>query len=395
MKVTFPHMGMVWVPLKTLFDKAGLEVVVPPPCTQRTLSLGAKYSPECICMPFKVNLGNYIEALELGADTILGIDGPGLCRLGYYSKIHENVLRDLGFQFQMARFDWQQLGIVGLTGFIKRLLGERRSWRSIIGDIHFALSQLNVLDDLERRTHVLRPRERHPGSVSKVWRTAGERICAAHTSHELKQVKRQILEELAAIELDPSIEPLKVGLVGEFFMAIEPFCNHDLEEELGRLQVEVHRSAYLSEWTKVWLFLEVMGFSHGQKVKKAAAPYLSRDVSGDAVSSLGETVLHAKDGFDGIVHIQPFTCMPEIIAQNIFPKVSREHDIPVLSVILDEQTGKAGLNTRLEAFVDLMRRRRAQKRGSGTGGSQLRRSAAILANNARASSPNPIVRQSR
>ena len=363
MRVTFPHMGMVWVPLKTLFGKAGVEVVVPPPCTQRTFTLGAKYSPEWICLPFKVNLGNYIEALELGADTILGIDGPGLCRLGYYSKVHENVLRELGFQFQMARFDWQELGIVGLAGFIKRLLGERRSWLSIIGDIRFGLAQLNLLDDLERRTHVLRARERTPGAVSRVWRTAGDRICAAHTFRELKQVKQQLIAEFAAVPLDSTVEPLKVGFLGEFFMAIEPFCNYDLEEELGRLRVEVHRSAYLSEWTKVWLFLEVMGLSHGQQVKKAAAPYLSRDVSGDAVSSLGETVLHAKEGFDGIVHIQPFTCMPEIIAQNIFPKVSREHDIPVLSVILDEQTGKTGLHTRVEAFVDLMRRRRAQKRG--------------------------------
>jgi predicted nucleotide-binding protein (sugar kinase/HSP70/actin superfamily) len=362
MKVTFPHMGMAWVPLKTLFEKGGVEVVVPPPCTQRTLTLGAKHSPEWVCMPFKVNLGNYIEALEMGADTILGVDGPGLCRLGYYSKIHESTLRDLGFQFEMSRFNWQESGIVGLATFIKRVLGERRSWPSIIGDIRFGLAQLNLLDELERQTHLLRAREGVPGSVSKVWRTVGNRICAAHTYKELKLVKRQILDELEAIGLDAGAEPLKVGFVGEFFMAIDPNSNCDLEEELGRLGVEVHRSAYLSEWTKVWLFLEAMGLSHGQKVKKAAAPYLSRDVSGDAVSSLGETVLHAKEGFDGIVHIQPFTCMPEIIAQNIFPKVSREHDIPVLCLILDEQTGKAGLRTRLEAFVDLMRRRRAQRR---------------------------------
>jgi predicted nucleotide-binding protein (sugar kinase/HSP70/actin superfamily) len=149
-------------------------------------------------------------------------------------------------------------------------------------------------------------------------------------------------------------------VLGEFFMAIEPFCNMDLEEQLGNLGVEVTRGAWVSDWAKIWLFLEALGISHGQKVKKAAAPYLSRDVSGDAVQSIGETVLHADEGFDGVVHLQPFTCMPEIIAQSLLPKVSRDHDIPVLCVILDEQMGRAGLQTRLEAFVDLMRRRHRQ-----------------------------------
>jgi predicted nucleotide-binding protein (sugar kinase/HSP70/actin superfamily) len=85
-------------------------------------------------------------------------------------------------------------------------------------------------------------------------------------------------------------------------------------------------------------------------------------VSGEAVHSLGETVLHAREGFDGVVHIQPFTCMPEITAQNIMPQVVRDHDIPVLPILMDEQMARAGFITRLEAFVDLMERRRRIKR---------------------------------
>ena len=33
-------------------------------------------------------------------------------------------------------------------------------------------------------------------------------------------------------------------------------------------------------------------------------------------------------------------------------------NLPILSLIMDEQTGKAGYITRLEAFVDLMRRKK-------------------------------------
>jgi predicted nucleotide-binding protein (sugar kinase/HSP70/actin superfamily) len=50
--------------------------------------------------------------------------------------------------------------------------------------------------------------------------------------------------------------------------------------------------------------------------------------------------------------------MPEIVAQNILNKVSREEDIPILELVLDEQTGKAGYITRIEAFIDLVQRRK-------------------------------------
>ena len=50
--------------------------------------------------------------------------------------------------------------------------------------------------------------------------------------------------------------------------------------------------------------------------------------------------------------------MPEIMSQNIFPSMREDCDIPILALIMDEQTGKAGYVTRIEAFVDLMRRRK-------------------------------------
>ena len=67
-------------------------------------------------------------------------------------------------------------------------------------------------------------------------------------------------------------------------------------------------------------------------------------------------------GTDGLIHVSPFTCMPEIMSQNIFPKMREDIDIPILSLIMDEQTGKAGYLTRLEAFVDLMRRKKMKNK---------------------------------
>ncbi len=361
MKVTFPHAGQAWVPLSTVMAKSGVECIVPPPTSKHTLSLGVKYSPEWVCLPFKLNLGNFIEGLEMGADTLLYVAGPGLCRLGYYAKVAEQILRDAGYQFEMLTFDWQDKQIVALVEFLRRVL-PNRSWPQIIGDVKFGLDQLKVMDELERMAHHLQPRVLKPADISNIWRTAGDRVVKAWTPADLKRVKAEIVEEYNSVPRDPNANPMKVALLGEFFMVVEPFVNQDVEDMLGKMGVEVVRHASFSDWAWSWLFLEAVGLSHGKKVQKAAAPYLSRDVSGDAIQTLGETVLHQKEGFDGIIHLLPLTCMPEIIAQSIMPRVTKDHDIPVLSIVLDEQMGRAGFVTRVEAFVDLMQRRRSLKK---------------------------------
>ena len=77
MKVTFPHMGNMYIPLKSLFEQLGVEVVVPPPTTKKTLDLGVKYSPEFACLPLKLTIGNFIEAFSLGANTIIMVKSSG------------------------------------------------------------------------------------------------------------------------------------------------------------------------------------------------------------------------------------------------------------------------------------------------------------------------------
>ncbi len=58
-------------------------------------------------------------------------------------------------------------------------------------------------------------------------------------------------------------------------------------------------------------------------------------MSGDALETAAKTILHYREGFDGIIHLLPFTCMPEIIAQSILRQVGRDHDTPLLSILVD------------------------------------------------------------
>jgi len=61
MKVTFPHLGTMHIFCKAIAETAGIDYIVPPKTSKRTLTLGVKNSNECICLPFKIILGNFIE----------------------------------------------------------------------------------------------------------------------------------------------------------------------------------------------------------------------------------------------------------------------------------------------------------------------------------------------
>lgn len=361
MKVTFPHMGNIYVPMRAILQELHVDHIVPPPTTAKTLSLGVKYSPEGICIPFKITLGNFIEALELGADTLLQAGGMGTCRLGRYAMSQEQVLRQMGYKFEMVILGVHHEAdnrFVGLAKIIKKFSGGA-SWGKIISAIGFGLSKIEALDTIEKEVQKVRAVEAAKGSTQKLWREAIKAVDEASDKDSLKRVKKDYLEKLDTLPRIPGADPLIAGVMGEFYVVLDPFSSMDVEVELGKLGAEVRRYTYVSSWTEFRSLLNPFRKNPKEAIYKAAWPYLKRDVGGDGRESVGEKVLHSKD-YDGMVHLLPFTCMPEIIAMNIMP--STKEQIPVLSITCDEQMGKAGMLTRLEAFIDLLKRRRRERR---------------------------------
>ena len=359
-------MGNLHIPFKALFQRLDIDFVMPPVNSQRTLSLGVKHSPEGLCIPFKLTLGNLIEAAQLGADTLLMPGGSGICRLGYYAKTQEQIIHDLGYvNVEVVKVGVSEHKLFGLLKTIKRL-SNNAPWARIISAFRFGLSKLNALDKIERVVHKVRAVELVKGTANQLFTKAINAIDKADDYHTLKKVKMDYIEQLNQVAKDPQAQPLVVGIVGEFYVVLEPFSNFDVESELGKLGVEVRRTTFTSEWTKFSYFLNPLGINEKDRIHKAALPYLKRDIGGDGWESVGEKVLHANgNGYDGLVHLAPFTCMPEIIAQNIMPK-TREN-IPVLVILCDEQIAKTGMLTRLEAFVDLLRHKRRAKNNARQG----------------------------
>lgn len=62
---------------------------------------------------------------------------------------------------------------------------------------------------------------------------------------------------------------------------------------------------------------------------------------------------------DGIIHVTAFGCGPDSMVDMLMEIASREYpDIPYMSITIDEHTGDAGTTTRLEAFYDMVTRKK-------------------------------------
>ncbi len=357
-KVAFPHMGFIYIAWASALRKVGVEPFIPPMTNKKTLSLGIKYSPESICLPYKLILGNFIEAIEGGTDYVAMICSPGICRLGEYGQSICSVLKDLGYEDKYVELNLYD-GFKGMFRFLRQV-APKSSLLDIVLAINITIRKVFVLDRIQNIFSFYRAREIHQNDSEKIYKDVLNLIFEADTIKQLKKAEKQAKEMFAKIEIDKKREILNVDITGEIFLVQDPFSNQDIEKELGKLGVQTRRSLTVSSFLKDAIIPKMFrkGETHLERATRMARPYLMRDIGGDALESVSDVAYANERGIDGIIHVSPFTCMPEIMSQNIFPKMREDCEIPILSLIMDEQSGKAGYITRLEAFVDLMRRKK-------------------------------------
>ncbi|MCG8499629.1 MAG: CoA protein activase [Firmicutes bacterium] len=360
MKATFPHMGNVSIIVKALFETLEVDYIIPPACSKRTLELGTKYAPELACLPLKINIGNFIESIEQGADTIVMAGGCGPCRFGYYGEVQKEILKDLGYNVEFLVLELPNGGIKEFLRRLRTLIG-RKSLLQAAKAVQKATKISIALDELDKLSFQIRAREAVKGKTDWMMKKFHHQVMKVKGAKSIIKLIRETQKELEAIEIDRSVRVLKIGIVGEIYTLIEPFTNFNIEQMLGNMGIEVDRSLTLSNWIVEHMIKQALHLKKNRPYEKAAPPYMNTMIGGHAWETIGNSVLYAQQGYDGIVQLYPFTCMPEIVAQSILPTISNELDIPILTLIIDELTGEAGYKTRIEAFVDMLARRKEEK----------------------------------
>ena len=353
MRLAVPRMGNLALIIRDLATRFDLDCVETPPFSENTVRIGAALAPEFACLPLKAVLGNFVEVIEKGADTLIMSGGHGPCRFGYYSEIQRRILEREGIEFQMLIMEPVTTSVKAFNQSLRKLFPrEKASLPTLFRELKLSLDKMVLLDILDKRAMALRGLEVESGAVDATLSEARDLVSGAFTAGEIAGARSEAEASFRRVRVDRSRPHLKIGIVGEIFVVLEPFFNFDIEHWLGRRGAVVERSISISD--RIYPRGLHPVFGHDEKAVAAAArPYLNHKIGGDGLLSVGATVIFARGGFDAVVHLLPFTCMPEVIAKGILGRVSSEMGVPVLSLSIDEQTGRAGVETRLEALMDL------------------------------------------
>jgi predicted nucleotide-binding protein (sugar kinase/HSP70/actin superfamily) len=360
MRVTFPHMGNLYICIKVLMEELGIDYIIPPFNSKATLETGTRYVPEGACLPLKITLGSLMHSCNLGIDAILMAGGRGPCRFGYYCEMYREIFKDLGFNIDIIALEPPQECFFEFYKKIKNLLGGFNLYKIIRGVTKATRASIKV-DKIEKMVLRIRPLELEKGVTSKIYKDFKKDVIKANNTKEVFKLIEKTKNNLHEVKIQKDFKPLKVGIVGEIYTTIDDYTNFNILSRLGDMGVEADRYVTISNWITDHIIKAALKIPVDVSYAKAAKPYLGKMIGGHARETIGNTILYAQQGYDGVIQIYPLTCMPEIVAESILRAVERDFGIPILTLVIDEMTGEAGYITRIEAFVDLLMRRRERK----------------------------------
>ena len=314
-----------------------------PPMTKRTMELGSRHSPDMICTPFKITLGNFIEAAEQGANVFV-MPGAG-CRLGFYDILQKQILQDLGYDCEMITlFDY----IPTVNRLYKAMNDSnpaltREEFDAIFELVARITMDMDGLADLMRRNIAF---EVNKGEYEALYAAYLQEARKMQNAAEAEALGASYREKMESVLVNKPERPIRIGIIGEIYVVVEPFSNCDLEKWLAAHEVEIVRPFDLSR-------MAVALFTVGEQVENSGG-YVDYNIGSTANDAVAGAYQMMQDGIDGIIHVKPASCSPEITAMTILQNMSRDHGVPILYMTFDTETSEAGVHTRLEAFRDMI-----------------------------------------
>lgn len=349
-KISFPHLGDYATPIAYFLRKCNIgEVVKPLPITKRTIELGSKYAPDSVCIPFKYNLGNFIESLNMGCNCL--IQAGGGCRYGYYGELQEKILKDLGYDFKFINISKRNK--ITISSFYKSLKNINKN----LGLLRFlyngliTLLMIEYMDNIDNYIRLNVGFEVCENSFynlkKKMLRAFGRNKGIINLTFLFFKYKRLFKR----IEKNIPKNCIRIGIIGELFTSMEGYSSYYIEKELVKMKVQIKRytnASYL-------LYKKKLAF---RKILRKSKKYVKYHLGADGTDNIYRTIELIKNDYDGIIHIKPFGCTPEIGAIPIIQKICHENQTPVMFLSFDQQTSEEGVKTRLEAFYEMIKERK-------------------------------------
>lgn len=299
---------------KVFLETLGNEVVVSSKTNKAILDAGVKNSVDEACLPVKVMFGHILDLKDKGVDYIF------IPRIVSVEKNRYLCAKFLGLPDLVKAMLDDIPPIIELE--INHYKGERAFDREVI---RFGrMFTRNIRQIKEAREKADRVQGEYERLLKEMTANDALRILfGAHVSPEKKQYG------------------MKIGLIGHSYDIYDEYINMSIIEKLNDMDCQVITADMLTEKQIA------QGASH---VKKDMFWTYGRQLLGSGLYFLDE------QNVDGVILVTAFGCGPDSLIKEIIEReYKRRNTLPLLCLTIDEQSGEAGLQTRLEAFVDLLR----------------------------------------
>ncbi len=165
--------------------------------------------------------------------------------------------------------------------------------------------------------------------------------CSAKASKKAyKQAKKADLvqhkERVQKYEQQYKREGMKVLIAAHSYVVEDPYMGKTVADYLKRVGV-------------IPLRADMVDRDAALKHSKELSPTCKWEVNREI---LGGIAMHQED-VDGIILLSAFPCGPDAMTNELITR--RVKDVPMLNLVLDSQSGTAGVETRLESFIDIIR----------------------------------------
>jgi len=303
--------GRLW---NSFLTALGAEVVESGETTRSILTSGVSKAENESCLPVKVFYG-HVLALKDKVDALF------VPRLVSVKKNTHTCPKMLGLPDMAKSAVGNKVGIIAPTI-----------------DFHFGLwtNYRAVYSTGRRFTH-------NPMKII----SAGIEAWKEHKSYLEKLTMGMDRKRALEGESDQRLcegRELRVGVIGHHYNVYDTFTTMSLLERLGSMGVDVMTADMVPETLRE---LELA------KLPQEIYWSYEQEIAGAILACARYKLV------DGIIFMISFPCGPDSIIRVLCEQEIRFMDtVPMMTLVMDEHTGEGGFLTRIEAFIDMLRRKK-------------------------------------
>ena len=178
------------------------------------------------------------------------------------------------------------------------------------------------------------------------WRCYNNFYIMAKSGMSYKKALNYALQGKVVIEDEKKEYPISIALVSHGYNIYDDRTCMKIFDKLEAMDVKVYTSLQLSK----------------EQLTDGIASLGNEQYWANEFEMTGSAGHYLKDGkIDGIITLTAFGCGPDSLMIERVTRKAKRFNKPLLNLTIDEHTGEAGFITRLEAFVDMLyRKKRAE-----------------------------------